>query len=58
MANDKHCDKCHYYRTICSTNGDRACHYLLWTDKKRPCGPGKECTVKISTETIRRKKGN
>ena len=55
MKNDKNCDKCYYYRSI-NVNGLRACHYLLWTGKKRPCDPGKDCTVKIATKVIRRKK--
>lgn len=40
---DEHCVGCYYYR------GEAAlfCCYLLVTDKKRPCPPGKDCTVRI-----------
>ena len=42
---DKHCQDCFYYKNIY----DNAwyCAYVFIEDKKRPCKPGKECTVKI-----------
>lgn len=49
---DKHCVGCYFYRCICT--GWVGCHYILLTGKKRPCPPGKDCTVK--KERRRRKK--
>ena len=54
MENDKHCAGCIYYRLIYSPP-ERCCYYLLDTGRKRPCGPGKDCTVKDTTKTRKRK---
>lgn len=43
--NDKHCEGCHYYKMVFPP--ERCCHYLLMTNQKRPCDPGKDCTVKV-----------
>jgi hypothetical protein len=50
-----YCSDCFYYKTIW---GDelRCCHYLLITNHKRPCDPGRGCTVKISEAKKRRQK--
>lgn len=42
---DKHCDGCKYYSKI--TGAIYYCTYLMQTDRRRPCPPGKGCTVKI-----------
>lgn len=53
MAKDKHCDGCFYYR---ATNLDWYCAYIFLTGSRRPCPPGKECTVKIAKNKRRWKK--
>lgn len=50
---DKHCEGCHYYRCICT--GWMGCNYILLTGKKRPCPPGKDCTVKKEKRRRRKK---
>ncbi len=50
-----YCDNCHYYRYANGTSGVRCCHYLLWTNRKRPCDPGDACTVKVPVKANRRK---
>ena len=41
---DRHCLGCKYY---CSIYPELYyCSYLIQTDKRRPCPPGKDCTVK------------
>ena len=53
--NDKHCDKCFFYRKL--TSGEqRYCSYLFVTGHMRPCPPGKGCTVKIPMKVKRKKK--
>lgn len=47
--NDPHCMGCFYYQQIHS--GMRCCHYLLIRNEKRPCDPGKDCTVKTKWRT-------
>lgn len=42
---DTYCLNCIFY--IGTNNISRCCHYYLLTDKRRPCDPGKGCTVKI-----------
>ena len=32
------------------------CNYLFMTDKRRPCPPGKNCTVKTTRKRGRKKK--
>lgn len=49
---DKHCMGCKYYHNM--YDGGYYCAYLFVTDKRRPCPPGKGCTVKEK----RRKKNN
>ena len=41
---DKHCRGCKYYIKI--HEGVFYCSYLFQEDKRRPCPPGKGCTVK------------
>ncbi len=45
---DKHCLGCKYYRCIYEEMW--YCAYLIETDKRRPCPPGKGCTVKAKKE--------
>ena len=54
FASDKFCDDCYWYKPV--YNGFRCCHYLLMTGKKRPCPPGKDCTVKVTVKVKRRRK--
>lgn len=35
----------HRRSTTLEVNSKSMCHYILDTGKKRPCPPGKECTV-------------
>lgn len=46
VVNDEHCVGCRYYRLI---NGglQMYCNYIFAEDKKRPCDPGKDCTVRV-----------
>lgn len=39
------CEGCKYWRAI--SVGGRACHYALDNEKRRPCKPGKDCTVRV-----------
>lgn len=41
---DKHCVGCKYYYMISETLC--YCSYIFQEDKRRPCPPGKDCTVK------------
>lgn len=41
---DKHCLGCWYYAKICESI--YCCSYLDREDKRRPCPPGKNCTVR------------
>lgn len=52
MYKDKHCQDCFYYRNMydCAWY----CAYIFVEDKKRPCPPGKECTVKIRRKDRKR----
>lgn len=53
MFIDRNCVGCRYYRPI---HGKQMyCDYIFAEDKKRPCDPGKDCTVKAKR---RRKKKN
>lgn len=46
VTNDKYCIGCRYYRTM--YGGDQMyCDYIFAEDKKRPCDPGKDCTVRV-----------
>lgn len=42
---DKTCQNCIFY--IGTNEVSRCCHCYLLTDKRRPCDPGKGCTVKV-----------
>lgn len=45
VENDKYCMGCRYYRMI--NGGEQMyCSYIFEEDRKRPCDPGKDCTVK------------
>lgn len=50
---DPYCDDCFFYG---NSYGMRYCSYLLRTNHKRPCPPGKDCTVKVPMKVMRRKK--
>ena len=41
---DRHCLGCKYYCTI--WDGMCYCNYIFQVGKRRPCAPGKDCTVK------------
>lgn len=41
---DEECMGCFYYGTICDNL--RYCSYILVENRRRPCPPGKGCTVK------------
>ena len=49
---DKYCWDCRYYQGNCEAN--MCCCYLLITDKRRPCPPGKDCTVKVKRKRVRK----
>lgn len=40
---DEFCRGCRYYRAYYQVN--TMCHYILDEGRKRPCDPGKGCTV-------------
>lgn len=41
---DRHCWKCIYCMTL--SGAYKTCDYYLITGKRRPCDPGKGCTVR------------
>lgn len=41
---DKNCCNCYYYQG--GSDMDLCCNYIFIEDQKRPCPPGKDCTVK------------
>ena len=45
---DKHCMGCKYYAGI--TEYIYYCSYFMKEDKRRPCPPGKGCTVRKEKE--------
>ena len=51
---DEYCLKCIYYKGW--SDAVLMCHYLLDTDIRRPCPPGKDCTVRVLRKRIRKKK--
>ena len=51
---DSYCNNCIYRAMV--TNYMGCCTYLLRTDKRRPCPPGKGCTVKVRMKVRRKKK--
>ena len=54
MLTDRYCDNCVYRGVI--TGNLSYCHYYFATNERRPCPPGKGCTVKVGREVKRRKK--
>lgn len=49
---DAYCLNCIYYL---GSDGHRGfCNYYLKTDKRRPCDPGKGCTVRVLRKKNRR----
>lgn len=49
---DKHCIGCRYYYG----SYDVMCNYILETGQRRPCPPGKGCTVRKPTRKRRYRK--
>ena len=45
VANDKYCNGCIYKGVV--ENHLPCCNYIFMEDKRRPCPPGKGCTVKV-----------
>lgn len=43
---DEFCKDCYYLRPLYSDDC-MCCHYILDTEKMRPCPPGAGCTVKV-----------
>ena len=50
---DKYCLNCTYYRGV--TEAVFACNYYLDTSIRRPCPPGKDCTVRVLRKRGRKK---
>ena len=50
---DKNCWNCFYWQG--HSEPAMCCNYLLITDKRRPCPPGKDCTVKKPRKRRRKK---
>lgn len=48
------CEGCVYYRGDFETT--KCCNYIFMEDKRRPCPPGKGCTVKMGRKRYREKK--
>ena len=53
MATDRYCIDCKYYQG--NNESILTCCYIFIEDKKRPCDPGKDCTVKVKRR--RKRKG-
>lgn len=54
MTSDKYCEGCIYHGYA---GGDwRCCDYIFIEDKRRPCPPGKDCTVKTVKVKVQKKK--
>lgn len=53
---DEHCLKCVYYQGNSDT--DVCCCYIFIEDRKRPCPPGKYCTVMKPRKRVRSSKGD
>ena len=51
---DRYCSRCEWGAVV---GGFKSCNYLLRTGQRRPCDPGKGCTVRIINKTKRWKKG-
>lgn len=54
---DKHCMDCYYYKAL-NTPNMRCCCYFLINDHRRPCDPGKDCTVKVKMRRPKTRKSN
>lgn len=52
------CDGCGHWRGICGGSRTRACHYSLDTGEKRPCLPGRNCTVRTNEKIYDRTEAN
>jgi hypothetical protein len=53
-TNKDGCEGCIYYRGDFEIN--KCCNYLLVKGERRPCPPGKDCTVKVERKGYREKK--
>lgn len=42
--NEKYCRDCYYWTGM--NSGCYCCNYIFYENRKRPCPPGKDCTVK------------
>jgi hypothetical protein len=49
---DKYCADCKYYMGNCDNT--LCCNYIFIEDKRRPCDPGKGCTVKVKRKRRRK----
>ena len=49
---DSYCTNCVYYVGYSDTG--LCCNYYIATDKRRPCDPGKGCTVRVLRKKSRR----
>lgn len=49
---DAYCLNCIYY--VGANDTVFMCNYYIQTDKRRPCTPGKGCTVRVLREKNRR----
>lgn len=54
VQNDPACEGCIYYKKLDPNGGNaqKACHYILVEGHRRPCDPGKDCTVKVLGERV------
>lgn len=43
----EYCEGCDYYFGSCS----KTCNYIFVTGHRRPCPPGKDCTVRMERKT-------
>ena len=51
---DRTCKGCIYFGVV----GDYGCcNYIFMADKRRPCPPGKGCTVKVALKRKRKERG-
>lgn len=50
---DMHCLGCKYYCNI--YENVYYCSYMFREDKRRPCPPGKDCTVKVNGKPMKDK---
>lgn len=46
VENEPACEGCVYYALLGNNTEQKACHYILVEGHRRPCDPGKDCTVK------------